>query len=152
MTTGKTISDWVVSNRGDLHGPQGLPIFKPPYSQIVAIDMNTGEHLWAIPNGNTPERIKNHPALKGLKLPNTGQTSHPVTLVTKTLLISAEGNAGDPVLHAIDKRTGKVLGTVTIPASGQYGMMSYMHDGKQYIVVQIASTEHPGGLAALRLP
>ena len=152
MTTGKTLSDWVVSNRGDLRGPQGLPIFKPPYSQIVAIDMNTGEHLWAIPNGNTPERIKNHPALKGLDLPNTGATSHPVTLVTKTLLISAEGNAGDPVLHAIDKRSGKVLGTVPIPAPGQYGMMSYLHNGKQYIVVQIASESQPGGLAALRLP
>ena len=152
MTTGKTLSDWVVSNRGDLRGPQGLPIFKPPYSQIVAIDMNTGEHLWAIPNGNTPERIKNHPALKGLNLPNTGATSHPVTLVTKTLLISAEGNAGDPVLHAIDKRSGKVLGTVPIPAPGQYGMMSYLHQGKQYIVVQIASESQPGGLAALRLP
>jgi len=152
MTTGKTLSDWVVANRGDLRGPQGLPIFKPPYSEIVAIDMNTGEHLWAIPNGDTPDRIKNHPALQDLDLPNTGRTSHPVTTITKTLLITAEGSAGAPVLHAVDKRSGERLGTVQIPAPGQYGMMSYLHEGQQYVVVQIASGEHPGSLAALRLP
>jgi len=151
-TTGKTIADWVVANRGDLRGPQGLPIFKPPYSQIVAIDMNTGEHLWAIPNGDTPDRIKNHPALKDLELPNTGRTSHPVTLITKTLLLAAEGIAGAAVLHAVDKSTGTRLGTVDLPAPGAYGMMTYMHEGQQYVVVQVASSSHPGSLAALRLP
>ncbi len=106
MTTGKTVADWVVANRGDFHGPQGLPIYKPPYSRITAIDMNTGEHLWQIPNGDTPERIKNHPALKGVDLPNTGVNSHPNTVVTKSLLIHAEGARGKPVLRAIDKKTG----------------------------------------------
>ncbi len=152
MTTGRTITDWVVANRGDLRGPQGLPIWKPPYSRIVAIDMNTGEHLWAIPNGDTPERIKNHPALAGIDLPNTGVASHPVTLITKTLLITAEGLNGAPVLHAVDKATGERLGTVEIPAPGQYGMMAYEHEGQQHIVVQIASPNHPGSLVALRLP
>lgn len=151
-TTGKTLSDWVVSNRGDFHGPSGLPIFKPPYSRITAIDMNTGEHLWQIPNGDTPDFIKNHAALKGIDLPNTGVTSHPVTLVTKTLLIHAEGSAGRPVLRAIDKKTGKRVGTVEIPAQGQYGMMSYLHDGRQYLVAQIMGRRYPGSLVALRLP
>ncbi len=152
MTTGKTIADWAVANRGDLRGPQGLPIYKPPYSQIVAIDMNTGEHLWSTPNGDTPDRIKNHPALEGVDLPNTGRTSHAVTMITKTLLITAEGGAGAPVLHAVDKLTGERLGTVEMPAPGRYGMMSYLHEGQQYIVVQIASTTHPGALVGLRLP
>jgi quinoprotein glucose dehydrogenase len=149
-TTGKTLSQWVVANRGDLRGPQGLPIWKPPYSRIVAIDMNTGEFLWEMPNGDTPERIKNHPALKGLELPNTGQTSAAVMMTTKTLLIAAPG--ADPVLHAIDKKTGQRLGTVKLPAPGQYGMMGYLHQDRQYLVVQIASATHPGSLVALRLP
>ncbi len=151
-TTGTTLADWVVSNRGDFRGPQGLPMEKPPYSRITAIDMNTGKHLWWIPNGDTPDFIKNHPALKGVDIPNTGVTSHPVTLVTKTLLIHAEGSGGKPVLRAVDKATGKRLGTVEIPAQGQYGMMSYLHQGRQYVVVQIMGRRHPGSLVALRLP
>ena len=152
MTTGKTIADWVVANRGDFRGPQGLPIYKPPYSRITAIDMNTGEQLWQIPNGDTPARIKNHPALQGVDLPNTGVTTMPVTLATGSLLIHAEGSGGQPVLRAIDKKTGERLGVVDMPAQGQYGMMTYLHDGQQYIVVQIMSPTHPGSLFALRLP
>jgi quinoprotein glucose dehydrogenase len=150
-TTGKTLSQWVVANRGDLRGPQGLPIWKPPYSKIVAIDMNTGEHLWWIPNGDTPDRIKNHPALKGRTLPNTGQENHAVMMATRSLLITAPG-PGAPLLYALDKKTGARVGTVPLPAPGQYGMMGYMHQGKQYIVVQIMSPTHPGSLVALRLP
>jgi quinoprotein glucose dehydrogenase len=154
MTTGKTITDWVVANRGDFmgRGPQGLPILKPPYSEIVAIDMNTGDHIWAIPNGDTPDRIKNHPALQGVEIPKTGVPSHPITMVTKSLLIAAEGGAGAPVLHAIEKSTGENLGSVELPAPGRYGMMGYMHDGVQYIVVQVSSANYPGALVALRLP
>lgn len=149
-TTGKTLSQWVVANRGDLRGPQGLPIWKPPYSRIIAIDMNTGEFLWEQPNGETPARIKNHPLLKGLNIPNTGQMGHAVMMTTKTMLITAPG--GDPVLYGVDKRTGKRLGTVKLPAPGQYGMMGYLHRGQQYVVVQVMSATHPGSLVALRLP
>jgi quinoprotein glucose dehydrogenase len=151
MTTGTTIADWAVANRGDFRGPQGLPIFKPPYSQIVAIDMNTGEHLWAVPNGDTPERIRNHPALRGVELPNTGRTGYAITMVTPTLLLTAEGAGGAAVLHAVDKMTGQRVGTVEIPAPGQYGMMGYMHEGRQYVVVQISGQGMPGSLVALRL-
>ena len=152
MTTGKTIADWVVANRGDFRGPQGLPIVKPPYTRITAIDMHTGEHLWHIPNGDTPDRIKNHRALQGVDIPNTGVTSLPNTMVTGSLLIHAEGSAGKPVLHAIDKQTGERLGTVELPATGEYGMMTYQYEGRQYIVAQVASRNLPGSLAALRLP
>ena len=150
-TTGKTLSQWVVANRGDLRGPQGLPIWKPPYSTITAIDMSTGDFLWRLPNGDTPDNIKNHPALRGLNLPNTGQQAHAVMMTTKTLLISAPSGTA-PFLYALDKKTGKRLATVNLPAPGQYGMMGYMHNGKQHIVVQIASPTHPGSLVALRLP
>jgi quinoprotein glucose dehydrogenase len=150
-TTGRTLSQWVVANRGDLNGPQGLPIWKPPYGKIVAIDMSTGDQLWWAANGDTPDRIRNHPALRGLNIPNTGQQSHAVMLATKTLLITAPG--GDaPLLFAVDKKTGKRLGTIKLPAPSQYGMMTYLHQGKQYIVVQIMSPTHPGSLVALRLP
>ena len=152
MTTGRTIADYAVINRGDFRGPQGLPIFKPPYSRITAIDMNTGEHLWWIPNGDTPDRVKNHPALQAVELPNTGVTSHPVTMVTASLLIHAEGTAGQPLIRAIDKSTGARLGVVELPAPGQYGMMTYMHNGRQHIVVQMAGRNQPGSLVALRLP
>jgi quinoprotein glucose dehydrogenase len=150
-TTGRTLSQWVVANRGDLRGPQGLPIWKPPYGSITAIDMNTGEHLWRIPNGDTPAFIRNHPALKGVTLPNTGQQSHAVMMATPTLLITAPGGT-DAVLYAVDKNTGKRLGTVKLPAPGQYGMMGYLHEGKQYVVVQIMGQTYPGSLVALRLP
>lgn len=152
MTTGTTIADFAVVNRGDFRGPQGLPIYKPPYSRIVAIDMNTGEHLWEALNGETPERIRNHPALRNVDLPNTGQTSRAVTMATKTLLLTAEGSGGASVLHALDKASGDRIGTVELPAPGQYGMMGYMHEGRQYIVVQIAGRDLPGSLVALRLP
>ena len=153
MTTGKTVADWVVANRGDFRGPQGLPIYKPPYSRITAIDMNTGEHLWWIPNGDTPERVKNHPALQGVELPNTGVDSHPVTLVTGSLLIYAEGAGGAAVLRAVDKRTGARVGTVDLPSPGQYGMMTYASEGRQYIVVQLTGKAgEPGSLVALALP
>jgi quinoprotein glucose dehydrogenase len=149
-TTGATLSRWVVANRGDLRGPDGLPIWKPPYSRIIAIDMHTGEFLWETPNGDTPRHIREHPRLKGLEVPPTGQLVHGVTMPTRTLLLTAPG--GDPVLYALDKRSGKRLGTVTLPAPGQYGMMGYLHDGRQYVVVQVAGGNFPGSLVALRLP
>lgn len=130
----------------------GIPIFKPPYSSITAIDMNTGRHLFQVPNGDTPDRIRNHPLLRGVDLPNTGQTSRAITMVTSTLLFTAEGQGGEPVLRALDKRTGRRLGEVELPAPGSYGMMTYLHEGRQYIVVQVSSATQPGSLVALALP
>src|SRR5262249_32321494 len=79
-------------------GPQGLALIKPPWGRIVAMDMNTGDHVWMIPNGDTPDSVKNHPALKGMEFPKTSKPERSPLLVTKTLLFGADGagmfNAG----------------------------------------------------------
>jgi quinoprotein glucose dehydrogenase len=130
----------------------GLPIFKPPYGRITAVDMNTGEHLWWIPNGDTPDRIKEHPLLRGIELPNTGYQGDATVLVTKSLLMWAEGRGGRPVWYAADKRTGERIGQVQIPASVTTAPMTYLHEGVQYIVLPVAGQGFPGSLVALRLP
>jgi glucose dehydrogenase len=144
--------DWVSVGPGGVGGPQGLPLVKPPYASITAIDMNTGEHLWSIPNGYTPDRIKDHTALQGVELGNTGSTGHATAIVTGSLFIYAEGRGQRPVLYAIDKRTAEPIGQVDIPAPTNTAPMSYMHDGVQYIVLPVGSGELPGSLVALRLP
>ena len=150
---GSTVSEWVAGSGGGFRGPQGLPLWKPPYSGIVAIDMNTGEHLWHHPTGNTtPERIANHPALEGVDLPITGKPARPVPLVTGSILMYSEGLGGQAFLHAADKMTGEYIGQIEIPAPGQYGMMTYEHEGEQYVIVQIANRNYPDALLALKLP
>jgi quinoprotein glucose dehydrogenase len=174
--TGKTIVDWVrgtaagggdgaaaaAGARGGARGrgaavPQtidGLSIWKGPVGRITAIDLNTGEHLWMIPHGDASEQvqqgIKNHPLLKGLtNVPsNPGRTGHASLMATSTLLFATgQGSDNNPYLFAVDKRTGARVGKVRIPANSQYGMMTYMHQGKQYVMVQL-----PGRLLALKLP
>jgi quinoprotein glucose dehydrogenase len=149
--TGTTISDFAVG-RGTpsgVPGPQGLPLEKPPYSRITAIDLNTGEHLWWIPNGGTPKFIQEHPALQGLDIPPTGNIGHSAMMVTPTMLLhTATGDDGEtPYLYAVDKATGERLGSMETPGLVRYGLMSYMHEGRQRIVLQA-----PGQLVALSLP
>ena len=130
----------------------GIPFYKPPYGRITAIDMNTGEILWWIPNGETPERIENHPLLDGVDLPNTGQPSHATAVATGSLLIYGEGRGGLPRMHAVDKRTGERVGTVELPAPTDTAPMTYLHDGVQYIVTAVSGQGLPGSLVALRIP
>ena len=144
--------DWVSVGPGGVRGPRGLPIFKPPYGTITAIDLNTGDHIWQIPNGNTPESVRNHPLLEGLEIGNTGARSHATKLVTKTLLMYAEGRGAAPIFRAVDKMTGKELGAVDIPGSSITAPMTYMHEGVQYVVMAINGRGLPGALVALRLP
>jgi quinoprotein glucose dehydrogenase len=149
-TTGKTLSDFSVFGgpRSASTSIDGIPIFKPPYGSVTAIDLNTGEHVFQIPRGETPENIRNHPALQGIDIGNTGRAGSGSAMVTRTLLlVSGIASDGTPHLYAHDKRTGERLGAVALPAHSSYGMMTYMHEGVQYIVVQL-----PGQLQALRLP
>jgi quinoprotein glucose dehydrogenase len=139
---------------------QGMPLVKPPWGSIVAIDMNKGEILWKIANAETPDNVRNHPALKGLDIPRTGRASNTIgLLVTKTLMIAGEpgtftlpdGRQG-AMLRAYDKATGKEQGAVYMP-TGQTGTpMTYLLNGNQYIVIAIAATNYPAELVAFRLP
>jgi quinoprotein glucose dehydrogenase len=137
---------------------QGLPLIKPPYGRITAIDLDKGEIAWQIPHGETPDDIRNHPALKGLTIPRTGQRGYAGTLVTKTLLI-----AGEPaftttpfgrgaMLRAYEKATGKELGAVYMPAPQSGSPMTYLLNGRQYIVVAVSGGNHSGEFLAFRLP
>jgi quinoprotein glucose dehydrogenase len=133
---------------------QGLPLEKPPYGSINAIDLNKGEILWHIANGETPDNIRDNPALKGLNIPRTGRAGIFGVLVTKTLVICGERSAGKSatMLRAYDKATGKEVGAVPIPA-GQTGTpMTYMFNGKQYIALAIAGPGFPAELIAFKLP
>ena len=137
---------------------QGLPIVKPPYGSISAISLDKGEILWQIAHGETPDYIRNHPALKGLNIPRTGQAGIIGTLVTKTLLIAGEAQvttAGHPrgaLLRAYDKATGSDAGAVLMPAPQSGSPMTYLLNGKQYIVVAVSGGNYPGELLAFRLP
>ena len=136
--TGTTIADYVVlPGYGSVQGPDGLNMFKPPYSRITAIDMNTGEHLWWIPVGETPDRVLNHPALKDMDIPNTGNGTRvaPMTVTSTMLIYAGHGSDNTPYLYAIDKASGEQLGKIEAPASSSYGMMTYVHEGKQYIML-----------------
>lgn len=137
--TGSTISDYVVTPQyGAVQGPDGLNMFKPPYSRITAIDMNTGEHLWYIPVGETPDRVLNHPALQGRDIPNTGFGVNvaPMTVTSELLIYAGNGSDATPYLYAIDKATGEQLGKVGAPAASAYGMMTFVHEGRQYVMLQ----------------
>ena len=151
-TTGVTVSDWVRGPSVRFSGPQGLPIQKPPYNRASAYDMNTGERLFWVPIGETPEAITNHPALQGVDLPNTGGGGRSILMVTGSLLLTSEVLGDQPVLTARNKRTGEVLGRIELPAAAMYGMMTYLHEGKQHIVVQIGGSAYPSSLVAFKLP
>ena len=144
--------EWVSVGPGGVRGPEGLPIFKPPYGAITAIDLNTGDHLWRIPNGTTPESVKNHPRLQGVDVGNTGARSHATKLVTKTLLMYGEGRGAAPLFRAVDKATGEELASVELPGSTLTAPMTYMHEGVQYVVMAVSGRGMAGALVALRLP
>ena len=142
-----------------MFGPQGLPLIKPPYGRITAIDLNSGDHLWMVPNGDAPDWIKNHPALKGVTLPRTGKYEHVGLLVTKTLLFAGEGSglfavapgSGGPMFRALDKKTGETIFEFKLPANQSGIPMTYMTGGRQYIVVPAGAVGSPGEFIALTI-
>ncbi len=138
---------------------QGLPLLKPPYGRITAIDLNKGEIVWQVAHGDTPDNVRNHPALQGMNIPRTGRPGQAGTLVTKTLLVAgekgvvtmADGRRG-AYLRAYNKATGADAGKVYIPAPQSGSPMTYMLNGKQYIVVAISGQGYNAELVAFALP
>ena len=126
---------------------------------LSAIDLDHGDLLWQVPHGDTPDNVRNHPALKGINIPKTGQNGNVGLVVTKTLVV-----IGDPLvtttpdhprgamLRAYDKATGKEVGAVWMPAPQSGSPMTYMVDGKQYIVVAVSGGNYSGEYIAFALP
>jgi len=136
---------------------QGLPLIKPPYGRITALDLNKGMLAWQIAHGDTPDNIKNHPALKGLTIPRTGRQGRIGVLTTKTLVIAGEGGmvttpkGQGAMLRAYDKATGADAGAVYMPAPQSGSPMTYLLNGQQYITVSVSAPGFPGELIAYRL-
>jgi len=166
----RTNLDFVKGTRLWIGGPRGLPLFKPPYGRITAIDMNRGEIVWQVANGHGP---RNHPAIRHLNLGRLGRPGRPSPLATATLLFIGEGsdarnsggrvpdgmppeivtNYGEPWFRAYDKETGEVVWEHELPSGTTGAPVSYMHEGKQYVVVGIAGKEGmPPRFVAFSLP
>ena len=163
--------NYVSGTRAWTPGPRGLPLLKPPYGRITAIDLNKGDQVWMVPNGEGP---RNHPLLKPLNLPALGNPGRSAPLVTRTLLFVGEGDsimsslgsrlrpempaslapgAGGRKFRAYDKATGAILWETELPAGTTGAPMTYMFAGKQYIVVAIGGSEaHSAEYVALSLP
>jgi quinoprotein glucose dehydrogenase len=138
---------------------QGLSIVKPPYGVISAIDLDRGDLKWQVPYGETPDAVRNNPALKGMNLPNTGQPGSVGLVVTKTLVILGDSQVTTTPTHprgamlrAYDKGTGKEVGAVYMPAPQSGSPMTYMVDGRQYIVVAVSGGAYSGEYIAYALP
>ena len=138
---------------------QGLPLVKPPYGLLSAISLDRGEMVWQVPHGETPDAVRNHPALKGMNIPRTGQNGPVGLVVTKSLVIM-----GDPqvtttpehprgaMLRAYDKATGKEVGAVLMPAPQSGSPMTYAVNGRQYIIVAVSGGNYSGEYIAFSVP
>ena len=150
-------------------GPRGLPLFKPPYGRITAIDMNTGDHVWMVPNGDGP---RDNPAIAHLNLGKLGVPGRPTPLLTRTLLFLGEGltgqrpggrippdmpveiatNSGGPMLRAYDKQNGEIVWEIELEAGTTSPPVSYLYEGEQYLAVSIGDRDHSPEMLAFKLP
>ena len=132
---------------------------KPPYAVISAINLDRGDIKWQVPYGETPDAVRNHPALKGMNIGNTGQPGSVGLVVTKTLVMLGDSQMTTTpqhpraaMLRAYDKATGKEVGAVSMPAPQSGSPMTYQGDGKQYIVVAVSGGAYSGEYIAYALP
>ena len=132
---------------------------KPPYGVLSAIDLDKGELKWQVPHGDTPDNVRNHPILQGMNIPKTGQNGSVGLLVTKTLVVLGDPQVTAPpgrprgaMLRAYDKQTGREVGAVWMPAPQSGSPMTYLLDGKQYIIVAISGGNYSGEYIAFTLP
>ena len=140
-------------------GLDGLPIVKPPYGVISAIDLNNGTLKFQVPHGDTPDAIRNHPLLRGMNIPKTGQQGSVGIMVTKTLAVAGDpavtappGRARGAMLRAYNKQTGEQVGEVLMPAAISGSPMTYSVDGRQYIIVAVSGGNYTGEYIAFALP
>ncbi len=166
---GSPIKDRFVGRSSRLTGPRGLPLLKPPFGRLTAVDLNTGEHAWVIPIGEGPQR---HPLLEPLQPGRLGWNRRSFPLVTRTLLFVAQsGSAGppqpatdrpwvlvprlvsdDPALQVFDKNSGDLITRIALPENATGALMTYFADGRQYVVVPVGGANLPAELVALSLP
>ena len=146
------------STRALVSGPQGLPLLKPPYGRITALDLNRGVQAWMVANGDGP---RDHPAIKHLKLPPLGHASRGALVITRTLLFAPDGDqinvrtppgGGGRNLRVLDKATGATIWETEMPAGATGAPMTYMHGGKQYVVMAIGGQKYPAEFVAYSLP
>ncbi len=140
-------------------GLQGLPIVKPPYGVISAIDLKSGTLKFQVPHGETPDAVRNSPALKGMTIPKTGQNGIVGVVITKTLVIVGDPMVTTPpdrprgaMLRAYDKETGKEVGAVWMPSAQSGSPMTYMVDGRQFIIVAVGGGTYSSEYIAFALP
>jgi quinoprotein glucose dehydrogenase len=138
---------------------QGLPIIKPPYGVLAAIDLDRGRINWRVPHGDTPDAVRNHPLLKGLAIPKTGQNGSVGLVITKTLVIlgdsqftTTDEHPRGAMLRAYDKVSGQQVGAVYLPAPQSGSPMTYLANGKQYIVVAVSGGPYSGEYISFALP
>jgi quinoprotein glucose dehydrogenase len=138
---------------------QGLPLVKPPYGVLNAINLDKGEITWQVAHGDTPDAVRNHPLLKGMNIPKTGQGGSVGLIVTKTLVVLGDSQVTTTpehprgaMLRAYDKATGKQVGAILMPAPQSGSPMTYAVNGKQYIVVAVSGGNYSGEYIAYRLP
>ena len=142
---------FIYGGGGALPFLDGLPLVKPPWGRVTAINMNTGEHSWMVANGPTPDEVASHPRLAGVALPPTGRATRAMLLTTKTLLFATDGWGGTPVLRALDKTTGATIAEIELPGASGGLPMAYEVGGRQFIAIAVAG-ERGAELVALALP
>jgi quinoprotein glucose dehydrogenase len=146
-------------NGGRPERPLGLPLVKPPWGRITAVDMNTGNQVWMKANGPAPDVFRNNPAVKGIDLSEAGNPAPAMLLVTKSLLFAGEGSGllngafggGGPMFRMFDKKTGQILHEIRLPGVTSGSPMTYMLKGKQYIVIATTNKTEGAELVALTL-
>ena len=132
---------------------------KPPYGTLTAVNLERGDFSWQVPHGETPDAVRNHPALKGMNVPRTGQGGMAGLVITKTLVIIGDPQVTTPpagrrgaMLRAYDKKTGMEVGAVWMPAAQSGSPMTYLAGGKQYVVVAVSGGNYTGEYLAFALP
>jgi quinoprotein glucose dehydrogenase len=138
---------------------QGLSILKPPYGVLAAMDLDKGVIKWRVPHGETPDAVRNHPLLKGMNIPKTGQSGSVGLVITKNVVIlgdsqftTTDSRPRGAMLRAYDKATGKEVGAQFIPAPQSGSPMTYLARGKQYIIVAVSGGPYSGEYIAFALP